>query len=48
MHPMTTFMIGLAVGVSVTAGFQFLVVWCVTKDLDDAGWMRGGDHDRGH
>lgn len=41
MHPMTTFMIGLAVGVGLTIGFHVLVVWCVTKDLDDAGWMRG-------
>ena len=43
MHPMTTFMIGAAVGAGLTIGFHVLVVWCVTKDLDDAGWMRGRD-----
>ena len=42
MHPMMTFVIGLAVGVSVTIGFQVLVVWCVTADMDDAGWMQEG------
>lgn len=48
MHPMTTFMIGLAVGVGLTIGFQVLVIWCVTCDMDDAGWMMGGDDDRRH
>ena len=46
MHPMTTFVIGLAVGVGLTIGFQVLVVWCVTRDLDDAGWMMESRDDR--
>lgn len=39
MHPMTTFMIGLAVGAGLVIGSQVLLIWSVTRDLDDAGWM---------
>ncbi|SDO29181.1 hypothetical protein SAMN04487957_10569 [Halomonas shengliensis] len=46
MYPWMGFLIGVAVGVVCTLGFQVLVVWCVARDLDDAGWMMEGRDDR--
>lgn len=43
MSPQMALLVGIGIGVSLTVGGWWLVVWCVTADMDDAGWMRGGD-----
>jgi hypothetical protein len=46
MHPMTSFMLGLGVGLIAAVGYLTLAGWCAAADMHDA--REAARHDEHH